>query len=83
VRNALPATDLRFIMQEFGTHNPIKVLHTLREENRWHHFGSATVAHHTKLALKNVFCPESKRWRKRILARGREVAEQALKVLAQ
>ena len=83
VRNALPATDLRFIMQEFGTHNPIKVLHTLREENRWHHFGSATVAHHTKLALKNVFCPESKRWRKRVLARGREVAEQALKVLAQ
>ena len=29
VRNALPATDFRFMMQEFGTYNPIKVLHTL------------------------------------------------------
>ena len=28
--NAIPAADFRFMLQEFGTYNPIKVLHPTR-----------------------------------------------------
>jgi hypothetical protein len=79
--NAMPAADFRFMAQEFGTHNPIKVLHRLREENRWHHFGTGSPDHATKRALKNVFYPASKQWRKRVLSRGRAVIELGLQML--
>ena len=69
------------MMQEFGTYNPIKVLHALREENRCHHFGEGTLDHRVKRALKDTFCPVSERWGERVLARGTAVVEQALENL--
>ena len=81
VRDAVPASWFRFMMQEFGTYNPIKVLHALREENRWHHFGEGILDHSVKRAVKDAFCPDNKRWRERVLARGAEVVEHALKAL--
>jgi hypothetical protein len=81
VHNALPGADLHFMMQEFGTYNPIKVLHTLREENRWHHFGDGTLDHSVKRALKEAFCPGNEQWRERVVIRGAEVVEQALETL--
>jgi uncharacterized protein DUF2817 len=81
VNDALSTVHLRFMMQEFGTYNPITVLHRLREENRWHHFGEGTLDHAVKQALKTAFCCESEVWRERVLLRGREVVEQALAVL--
>jgi uncharacterized protein DUF2817 len=81
VGDALSPPYFRFMMQEFGTYNPIKVLDRLREENRWHHFGQGTLDHSVKRLLKNAFCPVSKRWRERVLARGHEVTEQALETL--
>jgi Protein of unknown function (DUF2817) len=68
-----------FIGQEFGTYSGIKVVHALREENRWHHYGEGTLDHTTKRKLKEVFCPPSESWRKAVLKRGRELVEQALK----
>ena len=79
--NALSGSDFRFVAQEFGTYNPIKVLHALREENRWYHYGDGSLDHPTKRALKAAFCPPNKTWRNRVLARGRVVAERALEVL--
>jgi hypothetical protein len=79
--NAMPAADFHFMAQEFGTYNPIKVLHRLREENRWHHFGTGSLDHSTKRALKDTFCPASRLWRKRVLARGRAVVELGLETL--
>jgi hypothetical protein len=79
--NAMPAADFRFLAQEFGTYNPIKVLHRLREENRWHHFGAGSLDHPTKRALRDAFCPKSKQWRSRVLARGRAVVELGLETL--
>jgi hypothetical protein len=79
--NAMPAADYRFMAQEFGTYNPIKVLHRLREENRWHHFGTGSLDHPTKRALKDTFCPASKQWRDRVLSRGRAVVELGLEAL--
>src|SRR5262249_52732750 len=41
--------ELLFMGQEFGTYSPIKIVHALREENRWHHFGGGALNHRTKL----------------------------------
>ena len=81
LKNALSQSDFRFVAQEFGTYNPIKVLHMLREENRWHHFGNGSIDHPTKRALKAAFCPSSKRWQERVLIRGRVLVERALEHL--
>jgi Protein of unknown function (DUF2817) len=75
---ALPKARLDFLGQEFGTYNPIKVLHILREENRWHHYGAGTTDHPAKRALKEAFCPGDASWRRAVLKRGRELVDQAL-----
>ncbi len=71
-----------FIGQEFGTYGGLKVLHALREENRWHHFGNATLDHYTKKNIKEAFCPNSERWRSAVLSRGRELLQQATCLLS-
>jgi hypothetical protein len=80
--DALSQAERYFVTQEFGTYNPLRVFHALREENRWHQFAAGTLDHETKRALKEIFCPRSKTWRGRVLSRGRTVFEQALRELA-
>jgi len=70
-----------FIGQEFGTYSGVRVVHALREENRWHHFGGGTLDHTTKRKLKEIFCPASESWRDAVLKRGRELVQQAVKEL--
>lgn len=67
-----------FICQEFGTYSGMKVLHALREENRWHHYGAGTLDHATKRNIKESFCPNDDAWRDAVLKRGRELFEQSL-----
>src|SRR5262249_38765409 len=64
-----------FVGQEFGTYSGIRVLHALREENRWHHYGGATLDHSTKRKIREVFYPADESWRRTILKRGRELLE--------
>jgi hypothetical protein len=66
-----------FAAQEFGTYNSLAVLAALRSENRWHHYGGGTVDHPAKRRLREVFGPDSERWRKAVLQRGSEVISQA------
>jgi len=73
--------DPFFICQEFGTYSGIRVLHALREENRWHHYGGGTPDHSTKRNLKNLFCPDNALWQTAVLKRGREVVAQAMNEL--
>jgi len=73
----LPKATLYFLNQEFGTHKPIRVLHALRQENRWHHHGGGGLDHPTKRALKAAFCPDDAAWRDAVLARGRALLAQA------
>jgi len=68
-----------FIGQEFGTYSGMKVVHALREENRWHHYGAGTLDHSTKRTLKETFCPADESWREAVLNRGRELVEEAWK----
>ena len=67
-----------FIGQEFGTYGSARVLHALREENRWHHYGQATLNHKTKRNLKEAFCPRDESWRRAVLKRGQELLRPAL-----
>ena len=78
--SALSHAQPRFLMQEFGTYNPVKVFRALREENQSHHNGAA-LDHVTKETLKETFCPTSETWRQRVLLRGQEVFDQALQEL--
>src|SRR5215831_16231489 len=41
--HAVPKAQIFAVTQEFGTYSPIKVLHALREENRWHFYGAGTI----------------------------------------
>jgi hypothetical protein len=66
-----------FIGQEFGTYSGMKVLHALREENRWHQYGGRTLGHETKKKIKEAFYPANPSWRHNVLKRGRELLEQA------
>jgi len=70
-----------FVGQEFGTYSNIKVLHALREENRWHHYGDGNLDHPTKHTLTETFCPADESWRETVLKRGQEVVERALEEL--
>ena len=71
----LQHTETTFVGQEFGTYGPLKVLHALREENRWHHHGAGTLAHPAKLRLKQAFCPDDEKWRQAVLNRARELLD--------
>jgi hypothetical protein len=78
IARAVPSAELLFVTQEFGTHGPVRNLHALREENRWHHYGEGTLDHPSKHALKQAFEPDDERWREFVLRRGVEVLNQAL-----
>ncbi len=73
----VPKAKSYFVCQEFGTYHSVRVLHALREENRWHQHGGGTVEHATKSELKEFFCPGDEAWRKAVLARGKELLQQA------
>ena len=66
----LPRTRIDFVLQEIGTYSPLKVLHALRNENRWHHYGTGDLRHPAKLAALEAFCPASPAWRRQALAKG-------------
>jgi hypothetical protein len=73
--------DPCFIGQEFGTYAGIRVVHALRQENRWQQHGGGGLYHPATLALKRTFCPEDDSWREKVLKRGRELLAQALAAL--
>ncbi len=76
-----PATETLLIIQEFGTYPAARVLHALREENRWHHFGGGTLDHTAKTRLKDIFCPRSPHWRELVVNRGVSLARAAAREL--
>lgn len=78
VTRVISKAEVLFVTQEFGTYGPVKNLHALREENRWHHHGRGTLDHPAKRVLKKAFNPDDESWRQPVLNRGREVLNQAL-----
>lgn len=81
MREALPVASADCLTVEFGTYPGIAMLHALREENRWHHFGEGTLTHPAKQRLRAAFCPDSERWRAAVLERGTRLLERAIDLL--
>jgi hypothetical protein len=75
--HVLPRTRIDFVVQEIGTCPPLAVLHALREENRWHFYGSGGIVHPAKLRLREALCPEAVDWRGKAVSRGVTLAEAA------
>lgn len=73
----LPGVAVDFILQELGTYPPLAVFHALREENRWHHYGTGGLDHPAKRQLREALCPAAPRWRAQVVTRGIELARAA------
>ncbi len=73
----LPQACVDVVTQEFGTWPALRVLHALREENRWHFYGTGNLNHQSKRRLKEAFCPSSQRWRRAVLDQGAVLAASA------
>ena len=74
--------DWTLITQEFGTYKPVKVIKTLRAENRmtqWSNIGKREKLHSTeRLRLVEIFSPKSDKWRGMIMDRGQALIDDAL-----
>ncbi len=82
VAGAIGADDSWLIYQEFGTYPIPPVLKALRNENRWHHYGTPhDLDHRVKRRLREVFCPADQKWRKTIVRRGHQVAIDFAKIV--
>lgn len=62
---------------EYGTYSALRVLHALREENRWHHYGDDG-AHRAQQRLVETFAPASDRWRRAVVVAGTRLIRAAV-----
>jgi len=69
--DALPATQVDYVVQEFGTYHALQVLHALISENTEHQHGRAGPGSSVARKLKEAFCPESHQWRQGVVDKGR------------
>ena len=73
----LPRTRVEFVLQEIGTWSPLRVIHALREENRWHHYGGGDPGHPAKRRLLEALCPASPAWREAAATLGADLVYRA------
>jgi len=83
IRATLGARVAHCVLQEFGTYSILKVISALRDENRWHFYGTRDPRHPVKIALQEALCPASPSWRNRVVARGTAAARGGMKWLTQ
>ena len=70
----MPNARVESVLQEIGTAPPLRVLHALREENRWHFFGDGSIVHPAKQRLREALCPSSVSWRRRAVGHALDLA---------
>lgn len=69
----------RVITAEFGTYRNIRVLRSLRAENRAHHFGAPQAEHAwTKADLLEMFAPSDPAWRRRAVSDAVDLVRRAM-----
>lgn len=76
--------DYRFVTAEYGTWGPVRVLASLRAENRAHHFsqpGTPPFAR-AKQELMECFCPADPEWRAKVVTIGQEILAKGAAALA-
>lgn len=64
---------------EIGTYSVVRMLSTLRDENRAHFYSesAAPQARRAQRAISEMFCPRDRRWRQRVVAHGDAIFSQA------
>jgi predicted deacylase len=82
VRESLSHANPEFFTVEHGTYSGLKLVHALREENRWHHYGDGSLMHESKQRLAEMFAPASERWRSSVLAAGDRLLRVATMAIA-
>ncbi len=71
--------DVLYVCAEFGTRPDVTMLAGLRRENRSHHYAAGTPTdRRAKAAARELFCPASPDWRRRVLADAVGIAGRAL-----
>jgi hypothetical protein len=68
---------VRYLAQEFGTYDSVRVLRRLIKENCAHHYEGGKPLSEEKLALREAFCPDDTAWRFRVIQRGEELFRSA------
>jgi hypothetical protein len=82
VRRCLAHADPEFLTVEYGTYSGLKLVHALREENRWHHYGDGSIGHESKRRLSEMFAPASAQWRSRVVQQGDRLLRAAVSAIA-
>ena len=74
-------TRYRFVCAEVGTYPIVRVLGSLRAENRVHFFGQPSSRAHqrAKAELLECFCPRSDRWREPVVEQGLAIIARAVR----
>ena len=74
-------TRYRFVCAEVGTYPIVRVLGSLRAENRTHFFGQPSSRAHrrAKVELLECFCPRSDRWREPVVEQGLAIIDRAVR----
>ena len=74
-------TRYRFVCAEVGTYPIVRVLGSLRAENRVHFFGQPSSRAHrrAKAELLECFCPQSDRWREPVVEQGLAIIDRAVR----
>jgi hypothetical protein len=82
VRECLSHANPEFFTVEHGTYSGLKLVHALREENRWHHYGDGSLRHESKQRLAEMFAPASESWRSTVVAAGDRLLRAAALAIA-
>lgn len=80
--SCFPGIRVDYVLQEFGTYHALQVLHALVAENVEYHHGRTGPSSRIGQKLKEVFCPNSLRWREQVVEKGQALFEAAVCSLA-
>jgi len=77
------AKQYRFVVAEFGTYGPIRVLGAIRAENRGYHYGYKSVQQKQAVEreLLECFCPRSLKWRQSVMRSSMSICNTAIVAL--
>ena len=82
IRAAMAYARPEFFTVEYGTCSGLRLLHALREENRWHHYGDGSAAHPATTRLREAFAPAAQSWRASVVSAGDALVRSAVRALA-
>ena len=83
LQSRMQSRQYRYVGAEFGTYGPVRVLGSIRAENRAFHYGYKSMRHQQMFEreLVECFCPRSKKWRQSALDSSMNICNAAVRGL--